>query len=364
MLGCLASLMLTMALAKRVDHAWKLVRRAAGHRQERGALERIFATSVGDRARALRGLVPPDRGTGAEPRAGQLSGSSGVGFRDYYRQFDDFDENELNRERRERRRREKQLALEQPARSRPVGHRVARPAALRDRERGDRARARAGQPLSGPPRRRRAAPARPSATDRPGADRDGQRRRRAAAVGRPLPARPRGRAGDALALVPALSAAGQPRGRAAAGVRPRRGARLGDRAHPRGRDLQPQRPDRPLRAGRRSSARYSPRCPTTSTCCSTRRLCTSRTPRTLDACLRLVDAFPRLLVVRTFSKAWGLSGLRAGYAVGSDAGPAGRGRAQPGRERADAGGGGARAADRRGRDRAPPRGGQPRARGA
>ena len=46
MLGCLASLLLTMALAKRVDHAWKLVRRAAGHRQERGALERIFAISV------------------------------------------------------------------------------------------------------------------------------------------------------------------------------------------------------------------------------------------------------------------------------------------------------------------------------
>ena len=47
LLGCLASLMLTMALAKRVDHAWKLVRRAAGHRQERGALERIFAGAVG-----------------------------------------------------------------------------------------------------------------------------------------------------------------------------------------------------------------------------------------------------------------------------------------------------------------------------
>ena len=46
MLGCLASLMITMAGAKRVDHAWKLVRRAAGHRQEQGALERIFATSV------------------------------------------------------------------------------------------------------------------------------------------------------------------------------------------------------------------------------------------------------------------------------------------------------------------------------
>jgi histidinol-phosphate aminotransferase len=38
----------------------------------------------------------------------------------------------------------------------------------------------------------------------------------------------------------------------------------------------------------------------------------------VDACLRLVDAFPRLLVVRTFSKVYGLSGLRVGYAVGSD----------------------------------------------
>ena len=38
-----------------------------------------------------------------------------------------------------------------------------------------------------------------------------------------------------------------------------------------------------------------------------------------DACLRLVDAFPRLLVVRTFSKVYGLSGLRTGYAVGTDA---------------------------------------------
>jgi hypothetical protein len=46
LLGSLASLMVTMAAAKRVDHAWKLVRRAAGHRQERGALERIFASSV------------------------------------------------------------------------------------------------------------------------------------------------------------------------------------------------------------------------------------------------------------------------------------------------------------------------------
>jgi histidinol-phosphate aminotransferase len=31
---------------------------------------------------------------------------------------------------------------------------------------------------------------------------------------------------------------------------------------------------------------------------------------------RLVERFPRLLAVRTFSKAWGLAGLRIGYAVG------------------------------------------------
>jgi histidinol-phosphate aminotransferase len=38
-----------------------------------------------------------------------------------------------------------------------------------------------------------------------------------------------------------------------------------------------------------------------------------------DACLRLVELFPRLLVFRTFSKAYGLSGLRAGYVIGSPA---------------------------------------------
>jgi histidinol-phosphate aminotransferase len=38
-----------------------------------------------------------------------------------------------------------------------------------------------------------------------------------------------------------------------------------------------------------------------------------------DACLRLVELFPRLLVFRTFSKAYGLSGIRAGYVIGSPA---------------------------------------------
>ena len=36
-----------------------------------------------------------------------------------------------------------------------------------------------------------------------------------------------------------------------------------------------------------------------------------------DACLQLVNEFPKLLVFRSFSNAYALSGLRAGYAVGS-----------------------------------------------
>jgi histidinol-phosphate aminotransferase len=36
----------------------------------------------------------------------------------------------------------------------------------------------------------------------------------------------------------------------------------------------------------------------------------------LDSSLALLDDHPRLLVFRTFSKAWGLAGLRCGYAIG------------------------------------------------
>jgi hypothetical protein len=45
--GMLATLMITLGLARRVDHAWRLVRRAAGYEQENGALERIFILSAG-----------------------------------------------------------------------------------------------------------------------------------------------------------------------------------------------------------------------------------------------------------------------------------------------------------------------------
>jgi len=45
--GILASLMVTLALANRLDRVWRLLRRAAGHDQREGLLARIFgATAV------------------------------------------------------------------------------------------------------------------------------------------------------------------------------------------------------------------------------------------------------------------------------------------------------------------------------
>ena len=67
-----------------------------------------------------------------------------------------------------------------------------------------------------------------------------------------------------------------------------------------------------------------------------------------DACLRLVDTFPRLVVFRSFSNAYGLSGMRAGYAVGfaGSGASARRACACPRSERRDPGGGRMRAATR------------------
>jgi hypothetical protein len=44
--GMLLTILATIGLAMRLDRAWILVRRASGHEQEKGALERIFVTSM------------------------------------------------------------------------------------------------------------------------------------------------------------------------------------------------------------------------------------------------------------------------------------------------------------------------------
>ena len=45
--GMLFTLFLTLVIVKRLDHAWRLVRRAAGHNQTEGVVERVFVVSAG-----------------------------------------------------------------------------------------------------------------------------------------------------------------------------------------------------------------------------------------------------------------------------------------------------------------------------
>jgi hypothetical protein len=40
------TLFVTLVILRRLDHVWKLVRRAAGHEQRRGALEPVFVTTA------------------------------------------------------------------------------------------------------------------------------------------------------------------------------------------------------------------------------------------------------------------------------------------------------------------------------
>ncbi|MEX0993445.1 MAG: hypothetical protein WDZ37_05560 [Solirubrobacterales bacterium] len=44
-IGMMVTMVGTIGLAMRLDHAWKLVRRAAGHEQKEGMLNRIFVIS-------------------------------------------------------------------------------------------------------------------------------------------------------------------------------------------------------------------------------------------------------------------------------------------------------------------------------
>ena len=44
--GMLGTLMVTLAIATRLDRAWRILRRAAGHDQQQGMLPRIFAVTA------------------------------------------------------------------------------------------------------------------------------------------------------------------------------------------------------------------------------------------------------------------------------------------------------------------------------
>jgi len=68
--GMLATMMATIAIAMRLDHAWKLVRRAAGYEQKEGMLERIFVVSafIGGIAFAIWLFVIQGPGSDFSPR--------------------------------------------------------------------------------------------------------------------------------------------------------------------------------------------------------------------------------------------------------------------------------------------------------
>ena len=239
-----------------------------------------------------------------------------VGLLDYYRQFEDVDEEELNKVRRARRAREKALALEQvpeldlsgtewpefpnsevvnasiyTARGRvngyPDRHAEGVRRALAERARG---RARADRARQ---RRRRAAAGRGAGAAGPGDE-----------LLTPWPSYP-------LYPLMAARAGGRPGGRS----RPCRAARRRhQRAHPAGGALQPQRPDRRLPDRRADRLASPPQLPERVHLLVDEALVHFQDAEPVDAVLRLTDAFPRLLVIRTFSKIYGLSGLRAGYA--------------------------------------------------
>jgi hypothetical protein len=44
--GMIATLMVTLAIASRLDRVWRILRRAAGHDQQEGMLPRIFAVTA------------------------------------------------------------------------------------------------------------------------------------------------------------------------------------------------------------------------------------------------------------------------------------------------------------------------------
>ena len=70
--GMIATMMATLSIAMRLDRLWKIVRRAAGHEQKTGMLERIFVVNmvVGGTAFLIWLLVIQGPGPELAPRGG------------------------------------------------------------------------------------------------------------------------------------------------------------------------------------------------------------------------------------------------------------------------------------------------------
>ena len=106
--------------------------------------------------------------------------------------------------------------------------------------------------------------------------------------------------------------------------------------------LQPEQPDRDPHPGRARSPPSASACPTHVTIVLDEAYVEFQTHDDPDATVDLLADFPNLVVLRTFSKVYGLAGLRVGYAIGSAEVPRRRRRRAPAvqRQRARPGGGG------------------------
>ena len=305
----IATLMLTLALAVRLDAIWKVIRRAGGIDQRDGVLSRIFMVTAIVAALAFGVLVPDHRGTRAD------AGPEVKRLFDRYRQFQALPPDEVSRELRERRDEERArevVFVPELDLGRTAWHEPPHPEAV--------------NAATFALRRRMNAYPDPAATEvrelaaerhgvRPDAGRGRPRRRRAAA-GR-VRAAARG-CGELLVAWPGwrplpdlAQRAGGAAGRRCAGLdalaRARREPRRG-----RSRSRAPTTP-----RARPSRARTCARCASA---------CGERVWVLLDEAFAdflepgedaapLVAELPNLLVFRTFAKAHAMAGFRIGYVL-------------------------------------------------
>ena len=93
--GLIGSLIVTLAVATRLDHLWQLLRRAAGHDQRDGVLGRIFMVTAIVAAAGFTVWFLLLEGPALLARAAL---GPRWGFRDYYRQFEAMAPEEISQE--------------------------------------------------------------------------------------------------------------------------------------------------------------------------------------------------------------------------------------------------------------------------
>ena len=325
-LGLLATLVVGLMVMRRLDLLWILARRAGGHDQREGIIGRVFAVLGGRGGDGVLRLAAAVRRPVAQPgahgvtrrrRAGGLR--TEMALRDYYRQFEGMTDREVSDQLRERSRERRRRAL---AKIDPLDlsvttwHEFPHPdvvAAITYAAR--RGINRYSDPQAMELRREIGAPPRPGerasggrATGSPSccsataahADRAGRRAGHALALLSPLPAD-----GARRRWARGAGAGGGPEAVLSAVTERTRLLALCNPNDPTGAYLPADR----LRE-------LLGRLPERVTVLLDEALIDFVDAEAPGASIDLLDDFPRLLVFRTFSKAYGLASMRCGYALG------------------------------------------------